>query len=342
MSALGVSQALRGKRHGKGFLVRCPLPSHGQGHGDRHPSLSVRDGADVKLLVFCHSGCASADVLAALRDRGLDGGDHGHGGRSRQPILPSHAAAPSDPDPDARALALWNSAVPAPRTLAEAYVRYRGIRSPIPPSIRFLPDADPDPSRLVETPAMVAAVQRPDGKIIAVQVTFLDPSGRGRDKSSDRRTIGKLGSGAVRVGAAGDVLGLSEGVETGLAAQQIYDLPVWCSLGASRLCGLTLPAEVKKVVFADRDQAGADAATRHAGLGRAARLRAGAGIRRGAAGVAAASFTGRSEWKHACLTSWSVRSARARCSIGGRRSTPFRSSSATPTASRSPSATAFR
>jgi putative DNA primase/helicase len=96
---------------------------------------------------------------------------------------------------------------------------------------------------------MIAGVSRPDGKIVAVQVTFLDPRGHGRDKSRDRKTIGKLGSGAVRLGAAGEVLGLAEGVETGLAAMQFFGVPVWSCLGSSRMCGLTLPAETRKVIL---------------------------------------------------------------------------------------------
>jgi hypothetical protein len=45
-------------------MARCPA------HEDRTASLSVteRDGC---VLVHCHSGCAQADVIAALRARGL-------------------------------------------------------------------------------------------------------------------------------------------------------------------------------------------------------------------------------------------------------------------------------
>jgi hypothetical protein len=37
---------------GAGWLVSCPLPSHGQGQGDRHPSVSLTEGDDGRALVI--------------------------------------------------------------------------------------------------------------------------------------------------------------------------------------------------------------------------------------------------------------------------------------------------
>jgi hypothetical protein len=48
------------------FTARCPCPGHGRGRGDRSPSLSVREGADQRALVYCRVGCATEDVVAAL------------------------------------------------------------------------------------------------------------------------------------------------------------------------------------------------------------------------------------------------------------------------------------
>jgi len=52
------------------WLASCPVVDHGQGNGDRNPSLSVTD-ADGKLLMKCHGGCSQHDVWAAVRDLGL-------------------------------------------------------------------------------------------------------------------------------------------------------------------------------------------------------------------------------------------------------------------------------
>jgi hypothetical protein len=49
------------------FMARCPNPDHGQGRGDRHPSLHVCEGADGRVLAHCFAGCELADILAPLR-----------------------------------------------------------------------------------------------------------------------------------------------------------------------------------------------------------------------------------------------------------------------------------
>lgn len=48
------------------FLVSCPATSHGKGRGDRNPSLHLTEGTDEQVLVYCHSGCSTDEVLDAL------------------------------------------------------------------------------------------------------------------------------------------------------------------------------------------------------------------------------------------------------------------------------------
>ena len=50
---------------GSGWLVRCPLPDHGQSRGDRNPSVSVTEGDDGRALVKCQAGCETGDIVAA-------------------------------------------------------------------------------------------------------------------------------------------------------------------------------------------------------------------------------------------------------------------------------------
>ena len=40
----------------KGWQTHCPA------HGDEHPSLSLTEGEDGKVLVHCHAGCDQAEV----------------------------------------------------------------------------------------------------------------------------------------------------------------------------------------------------------------------------------------------------------------------------------------
>jgi hypothetical protein len=72
MQAEQIAKALgNAKRVGKGWLASCPLPKHGQGHGDKNPSLSISDGEDGKPLFKCHSGCDQHELFHAIRDYGL-------------------------------------------------------------------------------------------------------------------------------------------------------------------------------------------------------------------------------------------------------------------------------
>jgi hypothetical protein len=74
------------------------------------------------------------------------------------------------------------------------------------------------------------------------------------------------------------VLGLSEGVETGLSAMQMTGVPVWASLGAGRLHRVEVPGHVEEIdIFVDNDEPGRTAAKRtaevHIAAGRSVRLR---------------------------------------------------------------------
>jgi hypothetical protein len=249
--AASISRTLKGTKTGDGFLVRCPVSTHGKGKGDRHPSLSVRDG-DHGLLVRCHAGCDARDVLDALRRRGL-----------LEDRAPSTYSAPvrrcevvEQIEPDGRALALWRSAEPIVDTLSHRYLRSRGLSIDPPPSLRFLPAAEYLPR--VHLPAMIAGLQAPDRRVVAAQLTFIDPRGdRKAQGATPRRTIGKMHAGAVRLAAAGDVLGLAEGIETALAAMQLTGVPCWACLGAPRMARVVIPDCVRELhIFADADEPG--------------------------------------------------------------------------------------
>ena len=72
MQAEQIAQALgNAKKVGNGWLASCPVSSHGQGNGDRNPSLSVTEGEDGKPLFFCHGGCDQETVFHAVKDYGL-------------------------------------------------------------------------------------------------------------------------------------------------------------------------------------------------------------------------------------------------------------------------------
>jgi putative DNA primase/helicase len=273
MGADCIGRALKGRRNGNGWLVRCPCPSHGKGRGDTSPSLSVHDGEDGRLLLRCFAGCEFLDVLDALKRLGLID-DIPKLDRARlalHRIIP----APINHDPDAAALAIWRNARPAAGTVVAEYLERRGIPLLPPPSLRCGTIMHLD---RYEMPAMIAGVQRPDGQVVAIQTTVLTPKGTQAAVSVPKITTGALGNGAVRFAAAAEVMGITEGVETALSAQTMAEIPVWASLGCQRLHRIELPELVQEVhVFGDNDVSGRAAAHRtsevHMALGRRVALR---------------------------------------------------------------------
>jgi len=72
MSAQEIATTLgNAKKVGNGYLASCPVPSHGQGNGDKHPSLSISMSDDGNFLFKCHSGCDQHTVFSTIKDMGL-------------------------------------------------------------------------------------------------------------------------------------------------------------------------------------------------------------------------------------------------------------------------------
>jgi hypothetical protein len=258
MSAADIAHALAGRpvhQGSRGYTVPCPLPSHGSGRGDRRPSLSIADG-ERGLIVKCHGGCDSLDILHELRRRGL------LEDRPRdQPPTPMVKRPKGPPEPDAAALAIWKGSKPD-GDVVRAYLTRRGIAPPAPPTLRQITSLA---FGRIPMPCMVAAVQLPDRRVAAVQRLRLTPDGRKAPVSLSRLTTGALYDGAVRLAAAAPVMGIAEGVETALSAMQLHDMPVWATLGSERLAAVWLPDQVQElIIFADNDAPGLKAAARAA------------------------------------------------------------------------------
>lgn len=92
------------RREGTRWVASCPCPTHGKGRGDRSPSLSVSEGRDGNAVLYCHAGCHSEDVTAALSltasDLFADHGtprDRGNVYPLRTFRLPPRQATPEEP-----------------------------------------------------------------------------------------------------------------------------------------------------------------------------------------------------------------------------------------------------
>jgi putative DNA primase/helicase len=234
-----IVERLGGIWHGTRGECRCPA------HDDTSPSLSVRLG-DRAILFHCFAGCTTMEVLKALQRLRLHDG--------------STVAIPSDKpkrDMGALALRLWKASRPVAGTLAEDYLRARGLSPPFPRVLRFNPTTVLGSGADRRTmPAMIAAVESDIG-IVAVQRTFLDPDDvLRRPVSKPKVSLGLLGTASIRLAPATDELGLAEGIEDALSATEWFGTPTWALGGVERLAFVAIPERVRRIiVYGDRGRA---------------------------------------------------------------------------------------
>jgi Toprim domain len=161
---------------------------------------------------------------------------------------------------------LFHLSRPIAGTLAEAYLRSRGITAfHEDEALRFHPRCyyRTDQNAPTQTfPALIAAVTDASNSIVGVQRTWLDSTGQ--DKApieTPRRAVGRLRGHGVRFGFVNDVMAAGEGVETMLSLRcALTQLPTIAALSASNLAGLALPSTLRRLYIArDDDAAGDDA-----------------------------------------------------------------------------------
>ncbi|MGH6949836.1 MAG: DUF7146 domain-containing protein [Vitreimonas sp.] len=158
---------------------------------------------------------------------------------------------------------LFAASQPVPGTLAERYLRARGIEAVCDlQSLRFHPRCyyRPAPYDPPEAwPAMIAAVTDLGGVVTGVHRTWLLPPRHGRPPCvKDRRALGHLLGNGVRFGIADDVLLAGEGIETTLSPGLVMPaMPLIAALSAAHLGALLFPASLKRLYVArDADPAG--------------------------------------------------------------------------------------
>jgi hypothetical protein len=166
---------------------------------------------------------------------------------------------------------------PVPGTLAEAYLRARGITAPLDwPALRYHPSAyyrESADAPLQVWPALLAAVTDRRGRITGILRTWLDPLRLGKAPLADpRRALGHLLGNGVRFGPAVDILAAGEGLETMLALKSVLPLlPMVAGLSANHLAALDLAPALRRLYVArDNDAAGLKAAARLHARGAAA------------------------------------------------------------------------
>jgi putative DNA primase/helicase len=246
-AARTIAEKLGLRKSGNRFVGVCPSCGYAE-------ALVIQDGHSGPL-VYCHACRDPKAVWLALRGRGVMEARHREKLQSsKQGRMSAHTGR--------AALKIWVNARNAVGTPVETYLRHRGIKINIPPTLRFAANAPHKPSGRC-FPTMIAAVTVwPERQPCAVHRTFLDESGMGKASVEPKRmTLGPLRGAAVRLAEATERLMVGEGIETCLSAMQATGLPAWVALSTGGLQTIKLPPEVREVtILADGDEPGEKAA----------------------------------------------------------------------------------
>lgn len=246
------------QRAGNEWKAPCPF------HDDRSPSFTIFAGGE---RFYCFGCGASGDVLDFVRmahNVGLREAAEMLGGSNLPSVHVQQSPKNEKPERIAEARAIWRGAVPVQGTLAEAYLRSRGLYLPIPDSIRFAELRYGKKGR--QYPCLVAAVGSVDHKLVGIQRTYLNDAGTGKAAvPKPKLSLGRVASGAIRLAPAAAELVVCEGLEDGLTLMQQMGRAVWVAAGASVLPSMQFPVGVRSIVIgADDDAAGETAAQKAA------------------------------------------------------------------------------
>lgn len=249
-----------GNTPGRSLYVRLHGPEAGRGAAGKWTDAATGEHGDLLDLIAANRRIdATRDVLDEAR-RFLS-----------LPVpyaSPTQSPAPAGSPEAARRL--FSASKPIPSTIAETYLRARGMTAFRDcTALRFHPrcyyrhdDGAPGEARS-DWPALVASITALDGTMTGAHRTWLDPSGRRKAPvATPRRAMGHLLGNAVRFGRVLDVMAAGEGVETMLSLRNVMPaMPMVAALSANHLAVLLLPSTLRRLYVArDNDPAGYRAA----------------------------------------------------------------------------------
>ena len=215
---------------GRSLFVRLAGPTSGAGAAGRWQDAATGEHGDLLDLIAATRGLSRlADVLAEARAF-LRMPDRPPPTSMKRPARNSVEAARR----------LWASAVPIIGTLAETYLRNRGIAvDDSLKALRFHPQCfwvSADGNNRHALPAMLAAVTDKVGSITGLQRTWLSRDGHKANIEPPRRAMGQLRGNAVRFGDQGDTTIVAEGIETALSIRTLKpQFTVIAALSAAHL-----------------------------------------------------------------------------------------------------------
>ncbi len=244
---------------GRSLFVRLTGPGSGKGAAGKWADAATGEHGDLLDLI---AAARKLDTLSSTLDEART--------FLRQPRPEPQAWTKPDPAPQGSpeaARRLWAISQPIHGTVAEAYLRHRGITDARNcGSLRFHPrcwyrgDPDDPIDRARDAwPALIASIRDGGGKLTGVHRTWLAPDGSAKAPvSTPRRAMGHLLGHGVRFGMVDAVMAAGEGIETMLSLRQVTPaLPMVAALSANHLAALELPSTLHRLYLVrDDDLAG--------------------------------------------------------------------------------------
>ena len=104
-------------------------------------------------------------------------------------------------------------------------------------------------------PAMLATVTDATGRAVSIHRTYLQGARKAPVSAPKKLMQGlPLAGAAIRLTPVSSTLGVAEGIETALAASELFEVPVWSCISTSGIESFEPPEGVQHViVFADHD-----------------------------------------------------------------------------------------
>lgn len=136
------------------------------------------------------------------------------------------------------------------------YLENRGLKT-FPESLRYHPGTWEYETKQ-DQQAMLAVFSQPNGTAVTIHRTFIK-DGKKLPITAPKKTmppIGKMTGGAVRLYPANSItLGVAEGIETAIAVNELYNIPVWACLSAALMESFEPPAWAKRIeIYSDNDE----------------------------------------------------------------------------------------
>ena len=255
MTAQTLSLQLGGRWYGHYGAAPCPVCQPERSKSQN--ALTISNGASCLLAHCKKTHCNFREIaVAAGIVHGTLKAPNAADIEQRKAQTRAHAARRS-----LQAQLLWSEAAPAAGTLAEKYLRKRGITCDLPDTLRFQPNCwHPTARRL---PAMLALIEGGEG--FAIHRTYLQHDGMAKSQVTPTKAmLGAVSGGSVRLTATRGPLIVAEGIETALSLPcGLIDGPhtVWAALSTSGMRGLRLPETISELMIAsDGDAEGRKAA----------------------------------------------------------------------------------